>query len=132
MNTILKLHGIDHRLKMFKKNWNRMKTILKLRKLYVKKVRKMLQLQLSLLARLSLRLALLCLPRCIFPVVALSRHGGHDPPRRPRFPIREMIREIFFIFFCFSFFSFSFHFVFILFSSVSDIRILSRSCSIHT
>ena len=93
MNTILKLHGIDHRLKMFKKNWNRMKTILKLRKLYVKKVRKMLQLQLSLLARLSLRLALLCLPRCIFPVVALSRHGGHDPPRRPRFPIEATTSE---------------------------------------
>ena len=73
MNTILKLHGIDHRLKMFKKNWNRMKTILKLRKLYVKKVRKMLQLQLSLLARLSLRLALLYLPR-----------RGPVAPRRPR------------------------------------------------
>ena len=73
MNTILKLHGIDHRLKMFKKNRNRMKTILKLRKLYVKKVRKMLQLQLSLLARLSLRLALLYLPR-----------RGPVAPRRPR------------------------------------------------
>ena len=50
-----------------------MKTILKLRKLYVKKVRKMLQLQLSLLARLSLRLALLYLPR-----------RGPVAPRRPR------------------------------------------------
>ena len=53
----------------------------------------MLQLQLSLLARRSLRLALLCLPRGIFRVVALSRHGGHDPPRRPRFPIEATTWE---------------------------------------